>query len=308
MKTFCRLLLVLSVVPLLLLACDLSIVPGLGSSETPETGAKAFLQALADQDGITLDDRTCAAYKGKLQGGDLLAEAFMVIGQNLLGEKPKIDISQVTVKTMKSQGDYATVQVSGNLRVAIGLSVQSQSLDQNWAMRREDGKWKFCGASAAALPPPSASATQQSAKSPIKAPTRQPLLITIERHPQSSGSPKHYTSSDLPRFLLTQADVPAGMTQVLYSAGGDRAFVKWQLPVSVATCASELCTIDSVADEYANDDATSQALRRFANGFSDFEHNGFLLPPQKIVSAIKSPPMVLAMRDSVFGWTAQLRP
>ncbi len=105
MKTV-RSTLLLIVFVCLFAACE---VGGIGG-ESPDAGAKEWLQALASLDGLKLDERTCNAQKQQLQQGALLYTAFSALGnQALPGQNIKIDVSEVKVATSQVSGDSATV-------------------------------------------------------------------------------------------------------------------------------------------------------------------------------------------------------
>lgn len=116
-----------------------------GSAETPEQGAKAWFDALAEMDGFKVEDRTCQAQQEKMREAGLFSTMLQLFGQSQLGEQVKIDASSVIVETIRSSGDTAQVRITGKLRAGIGLAVTDQDLAFVWNMVREDGRWKYCG-------------------------------------------------------------------------------------------------------------------------------------------------------------------
>ena len=114
-------------------------------SDSPELAAREWLQAIADVDGIKLDDRTCTAQVKGLQSGTLLPILFGSVGEQAKNKNAKTDVSALKVATINATGDSAQVRVTGRIRGGEGASVLSEVIDETWQITREDGKWKFCG-------------------------------------------------------------------------------------------------------------------------------------------------------------------
>lgn len=129
----------------MLMACSAPSNPITGIGDTPEGAAKEWFQALADSDGLKLDDRTCSSQKEALQKGTLWMTAFGILGENLLGQKVKVDISDLKFKKTSGRTNSADVNVAGRIRSAVGLNVQSQQIDLTLRFVNEDGNWKYCG-------------------------------------------------------------------------------------------------------------------------------------------------------------------
>jgi len=138
--------------------------------DSPENGAKEWLQALAKQDGLKLEDRTCSSQKQEQQREGMVFTTLMMFGESLTGvnlQDVKMELSDLEVTTIRTSGETAEVRVKGKLRAAIGLVVQSMEMDDTWLMTREEGKWKYCGS-------------------------------------------KAFRASDLPQMVLQDSDVPTG--------------------------------------------------------------------------------------------------
>jgi hypothetical protein len=114
-------------------------------SDSPEIAAREWLQAIADADGIKLDERTCNLRVKQVQSGTLLPILFGVVGEATKNANPKTDVSALKIELGNANGDTAQVRVTGRIRSGAGASVLSEVIDQTWQITREDGKWKFCG-------------------------------------------------------------------------------------------------------------------------------------------------------------------
>ncbi len=118
--------------------------------DTPQNAARKWYQAVADFDGLKVDDLPCDAEKEKLRQGGLFITAFGflaggMLGQSLMGQTVKADVSGLEFTIISSRAEVVDVHVGGRIRSAIGLAVQSQQLDQVLHMVWHEGKWKFCG-------------------------------------------------------------------------------------------------------------------------------------------------------------------
>lgn len=170
--------------------------------DTPEGGAQAWYQSVADNDGLKLDDRTCQAVKQSIQQGALFGQAFSALGQLLVGQqKVVVDIKGLKFSRITSEGDRAQVYVEGTVRTAIGLYTQSQELSQTLIMRREDGMWKFCGSAAGA--------PQVAAPSPTAEGAVSGLLNQGKR--LLSGS---FADGDCQHLVLQREEVPARLSSL----------------------------------------------------------------------------------------------
>ncbi len=123
------------------------LLAGCSAGESPEKGAKEWLQALSSLDGLKLDERTCSSQAAQLQQGGLMMLALGAFGKDLLGDslKVNVDTENLVVTPLKTSGNSALVQVKGTMRTGIGLVVAPQAVDAIWKMVKEDGKWKYCG-------------------------------------------------------------------------------------------------------------------------------------------------------------------
>lgn len=125
--------------------CLVAALAGCSSNDAPDKAAIDWLQALADQDGLAWDQFTCAAQKQQSDKEGVIFTASGAIVNTILGDGVDMDVSDVTSKTTKRSDYVAIVHVKGDIRTALGLMVESEELDEDWVMVKEDGHWKYCG-------------------------------------------------------------------------------------------------------------------------------------------------------------------
>ncbi|MFZ2361710.1 MAG: hypothetical protein WA040_20400 [Anaerolineae bacterium] len=125
--------------------CLAATLVGCSSNDSPDKAAKGWLQALADQDGLAWDQLTCAAQKSQNDKEGVIFTALGAIVNAILGDGVAMDVSDVKAKTTKRSDYVAIVHVRGDVRTALGLMVESEALDEDWVMVKEDGQWKYCG-------------------------------------------------------------------------------------------------------------------------------------------------------------------
>jgi uncharacterized protein YxeA len=112
---------------------------GGSSTETPATGAQAWLQGLIANDAAKIADRLCSD-KVTMKPAEMWAMAF---GKNApaFSEAGKADITGLKFAVQTELRDSGYVKVTGTLKVG----TQSLEVDQLWLASRESAKWKWCG-------------------------------------------------------------------------------------------------------------------------------------------------------------------
>jgi hypothetical protein len=134
-------ILLLVIVAQLLSACSLG--------ESPEGGAKAFMEAVGQMDGSKMLERTCQAQQKNASNSGTMAQAMisalMMFGGGLGGAQLKIDVSGLQYTTVNQSGNNASVRISGVIRSNVGLAASEQPFNQTVPMLFEDSRWKVCG-------------------------------------------------------------------------------------------------------------------------------------------------------------------
>lgn len=110
----------------------------------PDVEAKAWMQALAAQDGQKLSELTCTAMQGQLEAGALLSSGVLGLAGGLFGSKPRMNVDALQYHTTDQQGNRADVYVTGQLRVSIAAFSQAQSVNFTMPMLNEQGHWRYC--------------------------------------------------------------------------------------------------------------------------------------------------------------------
>jgi hypothetical protein len=110
----------------------------------PDAAAKAWVQALADQDGSQLSELTCAQLRPQLQQSLLVPSAVMILGQGFLGTQAKMDMNDLKSTTVSNDGTHAKVRMVGTIHNGVGLFSQTQQVDASQNMLKENGKWRMC--------------------------------------------------------------------------------------------------------------------------------------------------------------------
>jgi hypothetical protein len=118
-------------------------------SESPNSAARQWIEAVWRLDGLAAEKRTCVAMLAQLEEEGLWASAVSVIGQSLTGQVVQVDLSGLSFRTVEEEDNSARVRVTGEIRTAVLLSVERSSMDQIWLMSRENGLWKWCGSMSA---------------------------------------------------------------------------------------------------------------------------------------------------------------
>lgn len=122
------------------------LVVSCATSDKPAESAKEWYIAVNTMDALKADSLVCVAIQDEFRNQINLGSAFLQIGNMLLGDiKIEVDVSKVKFSTIDKKGDMAIVQAIGDMRGAVGGTVQSIYLDEEWLMAYEDGAWKWCG-------------------------------------------------------------------------------------------------------------------------------------------------------------------
>ncbi len=199
----------------LIIACLLiSCVP----RDTPEQGAREWIDAIVNQDGNRVLKHTCLAQRENVQEASMWFSAFAVLGQLFTNRSVQIegDVSDLKFETTSRDGDRAEVRVYGELRVAVLGAAQAQQVDERWQMVRENDTWRWCGSSADTLPLARTSAVAQATFSPTATPL--PTFVLPTPVPATSN-----TASRPPldgQIAFTASDV-AGNYDVIYVINAD---------------------------------------------------------------------------------------
>ncbi|HZQ06565.1 MAG TPA: hypothetical protein VFD70_08290 [Anaerolineae bacterium] len=127
------------------LAVSLVLLGACSFMDTPEGAAREWMQAAVNLDGMKLAERTCAMQQQNVQQGGLMISAISLLGQGLIGQQAKIDISDLKFTTVNKTETTASVRVTGTIRTAILAFSQSQDVDELMQMSYENGKWRYCG-------------------------------------------------------------------------------------------------------------------------------------------------------------------
>ena len=120
--------------------------PTLTPADSPEKAATIWLDALLNLDGNVLAQRTCRAQREAVQAQGMWDSALTALGQLLVGQKTKGDISGLQFLLEVESGDKARVRVMGELSTAVLGAFETREVDETWLMVREDGIWRWCGA------------------------------------------------------------------------------------------------------------------------------------------------------------------
>lgn len=155
----------------------------IGNTESPEQGARGWFDGLSAMDGFKVEDRTCKAKQDELKTAGLFATMVQLFGQSQLGEKVKIDTSNVNIEGIRTNGDTAEVRITGRLRAGIGLAVNSQDLLSVWKMVRENGRWKYCGED-------------------------REVTATVVAMATATATASHYTPADVKNLQIQENDFP----------------------------------------------------------------------------------------------------
>jgi len=107
-----------------------------GGGDSPDQAAKQWFEALAKGDVKALKDLTCAAQQEQITGATGLLAT--------LGQGAGLDLSGMSYKTTAQDGDTASVQVTGKLKVTLVGEAVEEEIDEAMPMVKEDGKWKMC--------------------------------------------------------------------------------------------------------------------------------------------------------------------
>jgi hypothetical protein len=114
-------------------------------TQGPETVARGWYDALAKSDGNRLAELTCRNEQGNLSQGTLGLSLLNLVGQSVLGESTKLDLSGLTYRIVKTEGDTAYIEVRGQFSVAILTFSQTHDYRADLIVVKEDGAWKVCG-------------------------------------------------------------------------------------------------------------------------------------------------------------------
>jgi hypothetical protein len=131
-------------------ACSPAKLPG------PDVAVLQWLNAFAAQDGNTVARLTCRAAQADVQNGRLLSMALGVVAPNYGaggGGQPVYDVSDLQYATTFADDTRASVQVTGLLHVATGVSKQVLTMNTTVSLIREDRQWRLCDTRASATSP-----------------------------------------------------------------------------------------------------------------------------------------------------------
>jgi hypothetical protein len=129
--------LILMIMPFVFTSC-------LHISNSPETSARKWTEALFTNDKHTLKELTCDQEFTNTQIASLVFEMLSGLDIVFDGLKPAFDLSNLKFKTIYQEGDVAIVQVSGSIEMSALFISNSKYLEEKWNFIKEDGLWKFC--------------------------------------------------------------------------------------------------------------------------------------------------------------------
>jgi tetratricopeptide (TPR) repeat protein len=122
----------------LLVACE--------ELESPAKGAREWLEAVFEFDGIKMLKRTCAAQQLNVQMSGGITSAILILAQQFMGQQElKVDMSNMHYDVISQNSNTAQVKVNGKIIGAVLASAQVKEFDTTFAMQHEDGEWKWCG-------------------------------------------------------------------------------------------------------------------------------------------------------------------
>lgn len=121
------------------LALVLCVLAGCGLGETPEGGARAYLDAQLGANQSQLLERTCTRLHGQLAAMQNLSNLFGIPSQTT-----QADTSQLNFTTTGQSGSSAFVRISGTIRIG-GANGTTLPFDLTLPMSYEDNRWKVCG-------------------------------------------------------------------------------------------------------------------------------------------------------------------
>jgi hypothetical protein len=119
-----------------------------GSEESPEEGAREWIDAVVSQDGNKMIKYTCLTQREEVQQASTLVSAFTILGE-FFGRNPTLeiegDISDLKFETIKESDGQAEVRVYGELRTALKGAANAQQIDERWLIVKENDIWQWCG-------------------------------------------------------------------------------------------------------------------------------------------------------------------
>jgi hypothetical protein len=113
--------------------------------DSPEQGAKDWIEGVVNQDGNQTLKRTCLEQRDSVKSATIWFSAFSVLGKMLTSPSVEIkgDISDLKFETISQGDNRAEVRVYGELRSAVLGAAQAQQIDERWQMVREDDIWRW---------------------------------------------------------------------------------------------------------------------------------------------------------------------
>lgn len=110
---------------------------GGGASNTPEGAVKAWFDAALSGNADGVRAETCASGQESV---DQVADSF-----GAMSEGGEVDGSGLTFTKASEEGDRATVNVGGTIKVTVaGTSVDQPMTDLTVPLVKENGAWKVC--------------------------------------------------------------------------------------------------------------------------------------------------------------------
>ncbi len=111
-----------------------------GGGDSPEVVVEKAMSAMVDMDTDALGDYLCAKSLVEAKQALDMAKAMMPEDQ-----KFEMKLSDMKYEVTEESDDKATVHVTGNVTVTgLGDEDQSEPVDEQMQVIKEDGKWKVC--------------------------------------------------------------------------------------------------------------------------------------------------------------------
>ncbi|HEY3061181.1 MAG TPA: hypothetical protein VGL99_19620 [Chloroflexota bacterium] len=125
--------------------CATLALTSCGLRSGPEQAAQAWMNALADGDGMRLAELTCDSAQGELQTSMTLYSAVGVLSSMFLeGARPQVDVNELDYQLEREDGETAEVRITGRLRAGLLMMSGAQQLNVVFPMRFERGAWRLC--------------------------------------------------------------------------------------------------------------------------------------------------------------------
>jgi len=107
--------------------------------------ARAWVVATTNAQGIQALGLTCVDLRQAVQTENLIGTGLSDLLRLRLDSSFKADFSGLTYQLVDRERETAVVQVNGSARLVAFGSEVAVELNERWIMRKEDGRWRWCG-------------------------------------------------------------------------------------------------------------------------------------------------------------------